>query len=230
MDSTKDDTVEVPNTAPITVPTESASSARSTFSNSPCSFTSPLRLATATSVPAVSKKSTNRNEKRIKIVDAGLCNNSWNPFVKAPNVSIWKFVVIKEEGKLGIPSIPIEPHIIPTPAVIIIPIKTAAGTFLTTMPSVIKIPKTANKTVGSCKSPRPTKVDGLEIIIPAFFKPTNAIKKPIPAPIANFSCLGIALMTALRIPVIEIRRNTIPERKTALNAAYHEYPIPKQTV
>ena len=56
-------TVEVPNTAPATDPIASAANARSTLSSSPRSLTNPIRFATATKVPAVSKKSTNKNEK-----------------------------------------------------------------------------------------------------------------------------------------------------------------------
>ena len=46
-----------------TVPTASASNARSTFTNSPFSSIRSAFDATATNVPAVSKKSTNNNEK-----------------------------------------------------------------------------------------------------------------------------------------------------------------------
>ena len=69
---------------------------------------------------------------------------------------------------------------------------------------VIKIPKVASKTVGVENLPKATNVELLATIIPAFFKPTKAIKKPIPAPIASFNCTGIALIIILRIPVTEI--------------------------
>ena len=52
------------------------------------------------------------------------------------------------------------------------------------------IPKTANATGGLVRSPNPTNVAGLSTTIPAFWKPINAMKKPIPAPIANFNCFG----------------------------------------
>ena len=68
-------------------------------------------------------------------------------------------------------------------------------------------------------------MDSSATIIAAFFKPTKAIKNPIPAPIANFSCCGIALITTFLILVTEISTKTIPERNTAANAACHEYPI-----
>ena len=63
VDSTNDVTVEVPAIEPITVPIESANKARSTFSRFPVSSTKFALLHTATKVPAVSKKSTNNNEK-----------------------------------------------------------------------------------------------------------------------------------------------------------------------
>ena len=67
-------------------------------------------------------------------------------------------------------------------------------------------------------------------MIPAFFKPTNAMKKPIPAPIANFNCTGIALIIALRTPVTEIRIKITPEINTALKAAAQLKPICPQIV
>ena len=68
VDSTKDVTVEVPIIEPNTVPTASASNARSTFTNSPFSSIKSALDATATNVPAVSKKSTNNNAKFMKNV------------------------------------------------------------------------------------------------------------------------------------------------------------------
>ena len=54
------------------------------------------------------------------------------------------------------------------------------------------------------KSPKATKVAGSETTIPAFFKPIKVIKKPIPAPIANFKFLGIAFKIHFLKGVTEI--------------------------
>ena len=115
-------------------------------------------------------------------------------------------------------------------AVITIPTNTPAGTFNANNAIVTSIPNTANNTVGSAKFPNPTKVDGLATIIPAFFNPTKAIKKPIPAPIANFNCIGIALMIALRIPVTLITIKIKPETNTPAKAACQLKPIVPQIV
>ena len=230
VDSTKEVTVEVPIAAPTTVPTESANNARSTFSNSPSSFTRPVRLPTATKVPAVSKKSTNKNEKIATKAAPGFANKSEKPSTNAPTVSVFISKVIHCSGNAGIPSIPAKPQAIPTTAVTNIPINTAAGTFLHKRANVNKIPNKDNSTVGSAKSPNATNVDSFATMIPAFFKPTNAIKKPIPAPIASLSCFGIALMIILRIPVTEINKKNKPETNTAAKAACQLNFIVKQTV
>src|SRR5690625_3974059 len=60
VDSTKDVVVDVPNTAPATVAVESANKAFPAR-GSLFSFINPACDATATRVPAVSKKSTNKN-------------------------------------------------------------------------------------------------------------------------------------------------------------------------
>ena len=58
--------------------------------------------------------------------------------------------------------------------------------------------------------------------MPAFFRPTNAMKKPMPAPIASFICTGMALMIILRTPVTLIRMKMTPEMNTPANAADQE--------
>src|SRR5699024_7912286 len=66
-DSTNAVVVDVPKTAPTTVADESASKALLARGNS-LSFIKPAFPATATNVPAVSKKSTNRNVKIIPAI------------------------------------------------------------------------------------------------------------------------------------------------------------------
>ena len=230
LDSTKLVTVLVPKTAPNTVPNASATKACSAFSSSPLSLIKPIRLPIATSVPAVSKKSTNKNEKITTKAWNGFANNSEIPEKQDPKACNSKSNEMKCSGKVGILAIPMNPRMIPIIAVITIPTKTAAGTFLITNAIVINKPTIANNTVGSVKFPIVTNVAGLATMIPAFFKPTNAIKKPIPAPIANFNCTGIALIIALRTPVTEIRIKITPEINTALKAAAQLKPICPQIV
>src|SRR5699024_8386743 len=62
VDSTYANVVEVPTTEPTTVAVESANKARTARGNLPF-FIKPAEFATATNVPAVSKKSTNKNVK-----------------------------------------------------------------------------------------------------------------------------------------------------------------------
>ena len=59
--------LDVPTNAPTTVAAESASHALSISSTSPSSLILPVRLATEVNVPAVSRKSTNKNAKAIPI-------------------------------------------------------------------------------------------------------------------------------------------------------------------
>ena len=74
--STNDVTVLVPMIAPTTVPTESANKAFSIFSILPFSSTKPILFPTATSVPAVSKKSTNKKFWR-QCGEKGTCLHCW---------------------------------------------------------------------------------------------------------------------------------------------------------
>ena len=149
---------------------------------------------------------------------------------QAPKAFNSKWADTGLEGSTGIPFIPIKPPITPKTAVINIPTNTAAGTFLSTRAIVINRPIMASNTVGSVKFPIPTKVDWLATMIPAFFNPTKAMKKPIPAPIANFNCTGMALIMALRIPVTEIITKMTPEINTAHKAAAQLNPICPQIV
>ena len=109
VDSTKLVTVLVPTIEPNTVPIASASKACSAFSNSPFSFTKPIRLPIATNVPAVSKKSTNKNEKITTNAWNGFANNSPKPVKKLQRLLIQKWADTGLEGSTGIPFIPIQP-------------------------------------------------------------------------------------------------------------------------
>src|SRR5699024_9633977 len=115
-DSTNEVVVDVPTTEPTTVAAESANKARPARGNL-LSFINPACVATATSVPAVSKKSTNKKVKIMTII----CMVKISPkLIKAcPNVDeILGGALTISPKPVGIP---IKPKIIPTIDVIIIP-------------------------------------------------------------------------------------------------------------
>ena len=149
-----------------------------------------------------------------------LCaNNSPKPLINAPSVGISKLNCMIAVGSCGILATPHRPAMTPTTAVPIKPQNTAAVTFFANRINVSARPKIASRTTGSVNFPKATNVDSFATMMPAFFKPMNAMKKPIPAPIASFSCCGIALMIILRKPVTEMTMKIIPETKTAAKAA-----------
>ncbi|EFR85590.1 chordin variant 3, partial [Listeria monocytogenes FSL F2-208] len=57
-----------------------------------------------------------------------------------------------------------------------------------------------------------------------------AMKKPIPAPTANFSSVGIALTIFSRSPEIVKQMNTKPETRTPASAVCQGIPHCAQTV
>ena len=123
-DSTNEVVEDVPRTDPITVALESANKALSPLTKCPFWSTNPARVPTATKVPAVSKKSTNKNEKITGIISTvKILGNASN---NAPNVGFKDGIgAIICVGKAT------TPKRIPTTAVTIIPIKMAAGVLRT---------------------------------------------------------------------------------------------------
>ena len=116
-------------------------------------------------------------------------------------------------------------NITPKIEVITKPRNTAAGTFLRYNTKVSMIPITAKSAGAVVILPIPTKVEELATIIPAPFKPTNARKKPIPAPIANFKSKGMALRIASLKPDIVINKKSMLETNTAASAVSQVLPI-----
>jgi len=86
----------------------------------------------------------------------------------------------------------VRPIGIPIAVVKSIPIRREPRTFFVTNTEVIAKPITANNPVPAVISPRVTSVDSLLTTNPAFFKPMNAMKRPIPAPMACLSVTGMA--------------------------------------
>src|SRR5690625_3792153 len=116
VDSTKDVVVDVPTTEPTTVAAESAKSARPARGNL-LFFIKPACVATATSVPAVSKKSTNKNVK----MTTSICNVKTSPKLKKACPNVEEMLGGALTISLILVGIPIKPKIIPTIDVMIIP-------------------------------------------------------------------------------------------------------------
>ena len=93
----------------------------------------------------------------------------------------------------------IKPEIIPTIAVITIPIKIAAGTRVAIKIKVTIIPKIESNEVPDVRCPNETIVESLATIKPALANPIKAMNKPIPAAMATFKSCGIMLMIVSRI-------------------------------
>ncbi len=159
-----------------------------------------------------------------------MLENNWpNPFINAPTRDISKLNEMKCTGMEGIKPSPVPKpnnvNITPIIEVITKPRNTAAGTFLRYNIKVSMMPITA-KSVGADEMlPIPTKVEELPTIIPAPFKPTNARKKPMPAPIANFRSKGMALRMASLKPDMVINKKSMLETNTAARAVSQVLPI-----
>ena len=67
-------------------------------------------------------------------------------------------------------------------------------------------------------------------MIPAPFKPRNAKKKPIAAPIPSFKSIGMMLRIASLNPEMVINKKIILDNTTAAKAAFQLQPIPKMIV
>jgi len=77
--------------------------------------------------------------------------------------------------------------------------------------------------------PSPTKVDSFATTNPAFFKPINATKRPIPTAMEDFNTFGMASIIFPRIPVTVKTKNKTPDIKTAPSAVCHDNPCPNTT-
>ena len=110
--------------------------------------------------------------------------------------------------------------------VAIMEIKSAAGTFATTSTMVIIRPTQARSTVGEAKLPMPTVVaaEDSPTTMPALTRPIRAMNIPMPAPMAFFRSIGIALTRAVLAPVTVRRIKMRPAIKTADSAAPADRP------
>ena len=164
-------------------------------------------MATDVSVPAVSRKSTNRKAKAVPI----------KPAVAIKLKSSWKAC----SGLGTAPTTPLNEAVPVIHAMIEtarIPMIIAPGTPRRSRTAMITKPIPASSTGIDVTSPRPTNVAGLSTTIPAFWKPIIAKNRPIPAPTPSFMDFGIELMIYLRAGVRDKTRNAIPATNTAANA------------
>ena len=164
------------------------------FLTSPSASTIPELWAVPSKVPIVSNKST-KLSVITTINTVRRAPKTLSPLlVKSPFKSIAKNVlpIVGIENNF-IPLKLVTPIGIPIIVVIIIEINIAPVTFLAISITPKTIPIIVNITALSLKSPNATKVPGFATIIPPLFNPIKAIKSPIPAVIANFKFLGIAL-------------------------------------
>ena len=71
------------------------------------------------------------------------------------------------------------------------------------------------------KSPSVTSVPGDATMSPAHCRPTAAINSPMPAAIACFNDVGIAVISRSRSPMPAVTMNTMPATATAPSATRH---------
>ena len=150
-----------------------------------------------------------------------LCHSNWN-VIGAIDAGILTILVGKSITPIGIPII----------AVIIIPTNKAPFTFLANNIDVITIPIKANNPGPDTIFPRANIVPPPSgwTTIPAPSRPIRAINNPIPTDIAFFIFVGIESTIASRTLNTVNPININPSKRTAVNANWYEYPIPKTIV
>lgn len=133
------------------------------------------------------------------------------------------------EGTVGINISPVPNpsavNIKPITAVTTNPTNTAAGNSLTYNINVIMTPINARRAGAAIRLPILTKVDGSDTMIPAPFKPKNARKNPIAAPIPSFKSRGMMFKIASLKPEMVIIKKIMLEMNTAASAVSHVFPI-----
>ena len=103
----------------------------------------------------------------------------------------------------------VTPNGMPMSIVIMIPRRIAPGTLRAYRKPVMISPMKARKAEPEVISPRATRVALSSTTTPALFRPINAIKSPIPAPMAFLRLIGIAStiasLTLVRVRTIKMR-------------------------
>ncbi len=200
-------TVDVPNTAPAIVPTESANRARLALGSLPLLSRKPAFSDTPTRVPIVSKRSTKRKAKTKPIRPTSKAAGSSRTAL--PN---------RLDGQVGRSNTPVGkgvwPISIEISATPITPISIAPFAPLTSNTPIPSIPSISMPTDTLLTSPSDTSVCSFASTIPAFFNPMKAINKPMPAAEACFRASGTALIKASLTRASVSAVNRIPEAKT----------------
>ena len=106
---------------------------------------------------------------------------------------------------------------------------TAPGTFRRSSATMIAKPSSARTAGQAVRSPMVTSVAGWSTMMPAFFRAMMPRNSPMPAEIAIFRPLGMALMIHSRTGRIERITKRMPERKTAPRATCQLWPMPSTT-
>ena len=106
---------------------------------------------------------------------------------------------------------------------------TAPGTRHAVRAAIAARPRAARIGSGWVRLPTVTKVFGSSWIRPAFFRPIRARNRPIPALIAIFSDVGMALITHSRTGRMLRTMNSMPEMTTAPRATCQGTSMPRTT-
>ena len=106
-------------------------------------------------------------------------------------------------------------------AVTSIPMRIAPWTLREYRNTVNPILNRPRRTLTSDRSPNDTSVPEPPTRIPAFMRPTKAMKQPIPADIPHLRPTGMESNTLFLTPETETRRNNAPDITTAARAVSH---------
>ena len=206
-------TVDVPSIAPTVVPIASANRASLQLGIEPSALIISAFPAHPISVPTVSNISTKRNVN-MTMMKSGKCANT------SEKLNL-KNVGAIDGGIEAKPENCVTPNGIPMIVVTRIPIRIPPFTLYAVRIAVTTKPMNATIAVLLVML-RPTSVAPLSTMIPAFWRPMNAIKRPIPTPIAFLRFAGIELTIAsLTLNAVRIRKMT-PSQKIAVSANCHE--------
>ena len=160
------------------------------------------------------------------MITASICGVLILPKFARPTPKVGAKLGIEETILSGIG---IKPVTRPKSVVAKIPIKIEPGTRRAINKAVTKKPKIVNQVVGTVNDPNSTNEDLLATTIPPPFKPTKAIKIPIPAAIASLRSCGIASITISRILNNESNVKITEATTTPAIAVCHGIPIVKTT-
>ena len=209
---------------------ESAMRARPAFGNVPSARRKPARFVTPMRVPMLSNMSTSSSVRMrgSTMKMALLLVRNWK--VSLRNTGAGEAGAAKIVAGSCVTILPptgtINPSNVMKPMLSTI----APGTRRATRMAVRAMPARQSQTGPAVKSPCETKVAEFATITPPFFRPMNAMKRPMPHVTAIFRWCGIAAMIFSRTPVTESARKITPLTKTMPSASCHGTPRAPQIV